>query len=133
MRFDFDDYCFACGKKNEYGLKLIIKAEGGISKSMVKFPDYMQGYNGIVHGGLISTVLDELAIYAGMSLGRQFVTGEITVRFKKALKAGKEYIVEGEVVEDRGKIVATESRIKDSKGILYASAKAKLMQVDDSV
>jgi len=131
MRFDRDDYCFACGKENPDGLQLDIKAENGYSHTKMKFPLYMQGYNGIVHGGLIATVLDELAVYAGISLGNKYATGEIKVRFKKPVKTGVEYVIEGEVIENKEKIVTAKSLIKDSDGVTYAEAIAKLIKINE--
>jgi len=131
MTFERDNYCFACGKENTNGLQMNIEAEGGHSHTRIKFPNYMQGYNGVVHGGLIATVLDELAVYAGISLGYNFATGEITVRFKRPVKIGDEYIVEGEVIEDRGKVVTVKSFLKDYEGVVYARADAKLIRIND--
>ncbi len=131
MEFQLDDYCFACGKKNKNGLQLNIELHEEGSRARIKFPPYMQGYSGVVHGGLIATVLDELAVYAGVSLGGKYATGEITVRFKKPVKIGAEYIVEGEVIEDRGKVVTAKSLLKDPEDIVYAEARAKLIRLND--
>jgi uncharacterized protein (TIGR00369 family) len=131
MSFDRDDYCFACGKENPDGLQLDIKAEDGHSHTKMKFPLYMQGYSGVVHGGLISTVLDELAVYAGISLGNKYATGEIKVRFKKPVKTGVEYLIMGEVIDNRDKIVTAKSFIKDSDGVTYAEAEAKLIKINE--
>lgn len=131
MRFERDNYCFACGKENKYGLQLDIKAEDGNSHTKIKFPIYMQGYNGIVHGGLIATVLDELAVYAGVSLGSKYATGEITVRFKKPVRTDIEYIAMGEVIERGDKVVIVKSFLKDYNDVIYAQAEAKLIKIND--
>ncbi|MCJ7751507.1 MAG: PaaI family thioesterase, partial [Armatimonadetes bacterium] len=59
MRLDVDDMCFACGKGNPIGLKLDFRFEGEeyVTEFEVR-PEY-QGWAGIVHGGLLATVLDE--------------------------------------------------------------------------
>jgi len=129
MAFELDDYCFACGKKNERGLRLNVETMEGSSRATINFPRYMQGYNGIVHGGLVATVLDELAVYAGVSLGRQYATGEIKIRYKKPVRTGYEYIVEGKVIEDKDKVVTAESILRDSEHVIYAQARAKLIRV----
>ncbi len=133
MDFKRDDYCFACGKKNKYGLKLDIQTDQGSSKATIKFPDYTQGYNGIVHGGILATILDEMAVYAGVSLGKKFVTAELTVRFKKPVKTGVEYIGEGKVIQDRGRFIRTSSIIRDPDGSIFAEGTAKLMRVNDQL
>lgn len=131
MLFEQYDNCFVCGKENKNGLQLNIEINYGSSHARIEFPHYMQGYTGVVHGGLISTVLDELAVYAGISLGGNYVTGEITVRFKKPVETGYEYIVKGKVIEDRGKVVNVESLIMDSQDVVYAEANVKLMRIND--
>ena len=53
-----------------------------------------QGYKDIIHGGLISTLLDEAMVKAALMQGMPAVTAEITVRFKNPLMVGEKAIVE---------------------------------------
>lgn len=108
-----------------------ISTNHGESKSMIIFPEHFQGYTDVVHGGILSTVLDEIAVYAGMSLGKKCVTGEISVRFKRPVEIGIEYIVEGKVVNDRNRLIDVESCIKNAKGDVYASAEVRLVRVNE--
>jgi len=125
-----DRYCFACGSKNPIGLKLAFHWDGDTLKSAFVPSKEHQGYEDIVHGGIISTVLDECMAQAAIKrLGAMAATVEIRVKFRQALKAGEETVVEAEVKEARHGIVEGWSTLKrSSDGALLAEATARLMR-----
>ena len=86
-----NNYCFACGSKNPDGLKLEFKYSDDGSKAETTYipPEKFQGWKGIVHGGIITTLLDELMAKAAINKGYQILTGEITTRFKNPAKTLK--------------------------------------------
>jgi len=130
--FSDDGHCFVCGPQNPIGLKLKFTpvADGGGSEASVVFPGHFQGWEGVVHGGLISTVLDEMAIQAAGHRGIKCVTAELTVRFVKPAKTETPYRLEGSVTEDRGRIVMADSRLLDEGGKEIARATARLFRVN---
>ncbi len=100
-----DSYCFACGKDNPIGLKLPIKLldnEGGAYILPYKIKNEFQGYKGIVHGGIISTILDELSVYAAASINLKTVTANIEVKFLKPVYVDENITGRARVVEKRG-------------------------------
>jgi acyl-coenzyme A thioesterase PaaI-like protein len=58
-------YCFACGLENEFGLKLTFYAdgEGGATGEYI-IPKRFEGYPGVAHGGIVSTMMDEALVRA---------------------------------------------------------------------
>lgn len=131
---DFSDnkQCFVCGPGNPQGLKLAFnynEAEDRV-ESEVLFPGYLQGWEGVVHGGLISTVLDEIMIKAAAEKKLKCVTGEITVKFKKPTLTNNRYIIQGKVAEVKKRLIFTEGFLLDRDGKILASAKGKLFSVD---
>ena len=56
-------HCFGCSPKNPDGLqmKVLMSREGCIS--YIKVPEKFSGFDGIVHGGIIATLLDEIAAW----------------------------------------------------------------------
>jgi uncharacterized protein (TIGR00369 family) len=130
-QFDDDQNCFVCGKKNTAGLQLDFSQnpQSGESEARVSFPDQLQGWRGTVHGGLLTTVLDETLIKAAAAGGLKCVTAEITVKFKRPAMTGVPYLAAGKVLETRGRIVLAESRIVDAGGQLFAAATGKLFKV----
>jgi len=129
--FRDDRTCFVCGEKNPAGLKLRLRTDParGESASEVTFASHFQGWAGIVHGGLLATVLDEAMIYAAGAKGLKCVTGEITVRFVKPVSTGVTYALKGRFLEDQGRIVLAESVLVDGKGREVARATGKLFKV----
>lgn len=82
-----DQGCFACGGANPHGLQLKFFSDG---KQVVAFPTVparMAGWDRLIHGGIISTILDEIMGWAAIHLFKQLgVTETITIDFKKPLK-----------------------------------------------
>lgn len=125
-----DRTCFICGERNPIGLKLRLRtdAERGESAAEVVFPETFQGWSGIVHGGLLASVLDEALIYAAGAKGHMCVTGEITVRYVKPARTGVPYALKGRFLEDKGRIVLAESALLDAEGSEVARATGKLFK-----
>ena len=71
-----------------------------------------QGYKDIVHGGLLSAVLDEAMAKASLMQGMPAVTAEITVRFRNPLLVNERAVVEAEIKRVNRKIVETSAVIK---------------------
>jgi uncharacterized protein (TIGR00369 family) len=126
-----DRACFVCGEKNPIGLKLRLRVdpERGESSAEITFASHFQGWAGIVHGGLMATVLDEAMIYAAGAKGLKCVTGEMTVRYVKPASTGVAYTVKGRCLEDKGKIVLAESELVDAADTQIARASGKLFKV----
>jgi uncharacterized protein (TIGR00369 family) len=130
---DFSDNrsCFVCGEKNPIGLKLKFRADvsSGTTEADLTFAAHFQGWEKIVHGGLLATVLDEALIYAAGAKGHHCVTGEITVRYIKPVPTGVPLRLRGRFVEDKGRIVLAESAILGDGDTELAKATGKLFKI----
>jgi uncharacterized protein (TIGR00369 family) len=125
-----DHYCFVCGEKNPSGLRLRFSLNAG--KVLTEFIPQKthQGYKDIVHGGIISTVIDEAMVKAALMQGMPAVTAEITVRFRNPLIAGEKAIVEAEITKSNRKIIETAAVVKKADGTTVAEGSAKLVRQD---
>jgi uncharacterized protein (TIGR00369 family) len=125
-----DHYCFVCGEKNPAGLNLKFSLKEG--KVLTEFTPkkIYQGYKDIVHGGIISTVIDEAMVKVALMQGMPAVTAEITVRFRNPLMAGEKAVVEAEIIKTNRKIIETTAVVKKEDGTLVAEGNAKLMRQD---
>jgi acyl-coenzyme A thioesterase PaaI-like protein len=120
-----DDYCFACGPKNPIGLRLEFETEDhGVSRTVWVPKEEHQGYVGVVHGGLIATVLDEVMVRMLWHLGVPAVTVRFEMDIKRSAKPGVPLHLEGHVVEDRGRVIKVESEARDADGGLVATGAA---------
>jgi uncharacterized protein (TIGR00369 family) len=110
----FDDSrCFVCGKNNDCGIKLNIVSDNDnkTATATTVIDEKFCGWAGIVHGGIISTLLDEIMAYAAFTAGGTGVTGEMTVRFKKPVPAGREITIAGKIDSQKGRIVYASGKI----------------------
>jgi len=118
-----DNFCFVCGKENPKGLKLQFKRENGKVYSNFSLDKYYQGYNNIIHGGVISMILDEAMAHL-QSKEERFLTGRITVKFIKPLKAGEKVTVTAWIDKNRKRVKETKAVMKKENGETVAEAEA---------
>ena len=91
--------CFACSAGHPHGLNLRFRHLPDGVVSFCTVPDTYCGFDGMVHGGIITTLMDEAAAYALFARhGKLGVTREMTTRFLKPVLTGAELRVEGRVV-----------------------------------
>ncbi len=122
--------CFACGKDNPVGLRLDIERKNGVAGTTFIPATLYEGYRGYTHGGIISTLLDEVIVWAATSLGIKAMSAEIIVRFKRPVPADKPIKIEGKITEVKERLLYGEASIHNDKGVLLATAEEKLIRVE---
>jgi uncharacterized protein (TIGR00369 family) len=126
VNLEDDHYCFVCGEENPSGLHLKFSANQGKIHTEFLPGKIHQGYKNIVHGGIISTLLDEAMVKAALMQGMPAVTAEITIRFRNPLMMGEKVIVEAEIKKINKKIIETSAVMKKEDDTVIAEAHAKL-------
>jgi uncharacterized protein (TIGR00369 family) len=124
------DHCFVCGKNNPDGLQLDFswdEAGRSIETSWTASPVY-QGYDGILHGGILSTLLDEAVGKLSVLLGTPAVTAEMTLRFVKPVPTGKVLHIRGRMVAERRRVLSAEAEALLDDGTVAASATFTLVK-----
>lgn len=124
-----DDGCFACGKSNPFGLRLEFEREGDEYVTYFVPEKRHQGWIGIVHGGILSTVLDEVMARYVHVLGHSAVTGEISVRFRRPARVGHRLRFAGRIDEENSRMLVCSARATDEDGTLIAEATGKMVKV----
>ena len=127
-----DHMCYVCGSKNSLGLRLQFEhPKPGLLRAEVVFDKHHQGFKGIVHGGMMAMVLDEMMVNLAWKEGIRAVTGELTVRLKKAAKIGQKLRLEGhlEPPGEGKRIFKATAQAKDEAGELLAEATATCVRV----
>jgi uncharacterized protein (TIGR00369 family) len=131
MDVERDNSCFCCGAENERGLHLAITYPvKGEAETELVVPDWFSGWRNMTHGGLLSTILDEIMAHACIGIGgasESAVTAEMTVRFLKPVQTGSRVRAIGKVSEMKGRIVRTEGRLLDTDGNTAAEATARFV------
>lgn len=125
-----DHGCFGCGSENSIGLRLRFSSQSdGVSARFVPSIEH-QGFDGVVHGGIICTVLDEAMAWATAAAGQWAMTGEMRTRFRRPLRAGDETTVRGSITSQRGRVIYTEAELRDEDGATIATATGTFIRVN---
>jgi acyl-coenzyme A thioesterase PaaI-like protein len=118
------DLCFGCGKDNPCGLKLKFKWDGKQVRAEFTPNKFHQGWAGIIHGGIITTILDEAMGYAAYYEGIKCVTSSIQTRFKRPLSINEPIIVTASLTKNARRYVETEAKMTLMDGTLVAECTA---------
>lgn len=125
-----DHHCFGCGRLNPYGLRLhFFRTESGVLAPFTPEQRH-EGYTGVVHGGIVTTVLDEVMAWALYAEGIWAVTGDIRVRFRRPVVVGEATEASGRLERDRGRVLDVAGEIRRVEdGAALASATATFVRV----
>jgi acyl-coenzyme A thioesterase PaaI-like protein len=125
-RYAFEPHrCFACGSLNAQGLQLELHAEAGRCWTDLAIPARFQGWDDIAHGGIVSTILDEVMAWSLVDHDIWGVTARLAVDFKRPVPLGRPVHAEGWVVEARRRVFRTAARMIDmADGTVLAQAEA---------
>jgi uncharacterized protein (TIGR00369 family) len=78
--------CILCGRQNAQSLHLSFHPAGdGAVRTRFEVHPELQGYDGLLHGGVIAALLDEVMTHCLFHHGVQAVTGDLHVRFVRAV------------------------------------------------
>ena len=124
-----DSMCFCCGRQNPDGLGLEFSYDGEEVSTTVSFPKKFQGYRDIVHGGLLSTVLDEVMVTLLIKMGHLAATAELNVRFLKPLRVGDPIEVRAWLIENRGRVFRVAAAATQPDGTEVARAESTCVAV----
>jgi acyl-coenzyme A thioesterase PaaI-like protein len=133
MKLSDDRFCFACGERNPIGLKLSFDWDGEVLKSSFVPRKEHQGYKDVVHGGIITAVLDECMAQAAIHrFGVMAATVEVRVRFRSALMTDEAVGVEARAEAGRHGVIEGRAEMRrNADGSLVASAEARLMRAHE--
>ncbi|MGZ8513654.1 MAG: PaaI family thioesterase [Candidatus Limnocylindrales bacterium] len=131
--FEFAPHnCFACGTLNEHGLGLQIHVEPGRSWTELELQPRFEGWEGVAHGGILCTILDEVMAWALVAEDNWGVTARMSVDFKKPVPVGTRLRADGWIIRSRRRLVETAARIVDAEtGIELATASGVYVAADE--
>lgn len=132
---DTTDYqrCFICGKKNHSGLQVDYWQEGDRIVTEYTGDDEHMGYPGVVHGGLISALLDETMGRTAL-FGRSWVmTGRLEVRYRAPAPVGEKLRVTAWATRARRDSVEARGEVTRPGGDVVAEARGLFLRVPDEV
>jgi uncharacterized protein (TIGR00369 family) len=126
-------HCFACGELNEIGLHLALKFETRRCHVELTIPDRFEGWEGLIHGGIVTTILDEVMAWALIEQDSWGVTARMSVQFHRPVLVGQAIRAEGWIVESKRRIQRTAGRILDAEtGLELATAEATYVAASEA-
>jgi uncharacterized protein (TIGR00369 family) len=126
-----DHHCFGCGNLNPIGLQLRFRelAAGGVWAQFTPLREH-EGYLGLTHGGILSSVLDEAMSWAITAEGGIGVTARMTVSFRRPARVGSPLRVTAQVTQRRSRLVDVVARLVENEtDEIIAEAEGRFMRV----
>jgi len=122
--------CYVCGKDNPAGLQALFEIDKNARTITGRFTPRREheGWQGIVHGGIVATLLDEAMVKLAAHLGIPAVSAEITVKFKAPAASGEELVVTGKIVKEANRLIEAEATVMRGP-VVIGEATGKLLKV----
>jgi acyl-coenzyme A thioesterase PaaI-like protein len=126
--------CFACGARNPIGLHLHFREEG--EEIVTDFTPGVEfaGFPGVVHGGILATLLDEALNRTTVREKRWLMTGRLEVRYRAAAPVGRPLRITARTLSSRKRMVQAtgEIRLADEPETVIADAQGTFLPVPES-
>jgi acyl-coenzyme A thioesterase PaaI-like protein len=112
-------------------LQLDLHVDGDRCWTELELADRFQGWDGIAHGGIVCTILDEVMAWSLATTDNWGLTARMTVDFKRPVQLGVPIRAEGWMTRQRRRLVETAARLVDARsGELLATAEAVYVAAD---
>jgi acyl-coenzyme A thioesterase PaaI-like protein len=127
--------CFICGMENPVGLHLhIYETESGVVETSYIAPEHFQGYPGVLHGGIVGAIIDEISGRALMGSDpmhpRFMFTARLEVKYRKNVPISKRLKIVGKAGKSRSRSAEAWAGIYEAEtGELLAEGTTLLVDV----
>lgn len=121
-------HCFVCGPANPIGLHVRFALEGDVCVARFTPGEHHVGYAGVVHGGIVFSLLDDVMANSLWLRGERVFTARCEIRYRAAIPVGMPLRLEGRITGRRKRLVETTGTVLNAaSGALLASATAQFM------
>jgi len=126
--------CFVCGKENPFGLKITFFKDKNEVKTEFVPKSKHQGFKGVVHGGILFSILDEImGRTAVITKGVMTLTVEIDIKYRKKALVGEKIIFTAQMTKDLGRMIEAQGQACSENGALLTEAKGKFMVLSPEI
>ncbi len=122
--------CFACGSANERGLHMTFRLEGERTICDYTPCAYQQGYPGRMHGGVVSTLIDEAMGWAVYHARHWGATARLNIRYRTPVDLDQTLRIEAWIVKERGRLLELRAEVLGESGRLLAQGDGVFMKLD---
>ncbi|HEY8325278.1 MAG TPA: PaaI family thioesterase [Ktedonobacterales bacterium] len=123
--------CFGCGGRNPHGLALVFRVEGDEIVANYTPDERFQGFPGVLHGGVLATMLDETLSRAAVYAGKWMMTARLEIRYRRAAPIGQALRVSAQPTQVRPRMVSARGvvRLASDPQVIFAEAEGVFMPI----
>jgi acyl-coenzyme A thioesterase PaaI-like protein len=125
--------CFACGRRNDSGLQLTFRREGDRILAEYLPHERFQGFPGVLHGGVLATMLDETLSRTGAMRQEWLMTGKLEVRYRRPAPVDKPLRIWGEIVRERKGAIDAVGAVEFLDGTIVAEGRGMFLRLPERV
>jgi acyl-coenzyme A thioesterase PaaI-like protein len=124
------EMCFVCGRSNPIGLymRFYTDADGCVYADYTPREEH-QSYPNVMHGGLVTAMLDELIGRTAIASDLWCMTAKLEVRFKKPVPIGAPLKLKGEITRKTSRLLEGHGEIRLSDGSLAVEAHGTYIRI----
>ncbi len=119
-------HCFVCGPENPRGMQIEFRIEDGKCRGEFTPPEYLCGFDGVTHGGILFSLLDDVMANWLYLQGESAYTGRCEIRYRQPAAIGDRLLLEGEQLGRKGRFAEMAGRIlraDDNRVVAEATAR----------
>ena len=121
--------CFVCGPENPVGLHITFRLDDDVCRAEFTPADHHCGFDGITHGGIIFSALDDVMANWIVLQGMQAFTAKVDLRYKGSLPTGTTVRLEGRCLKAKGRLMQMQGRmLRADNGQVVAECDASFMK-----
>jgi len=122
--------CFVCGTGNPIGLGVEFRVDGDHCRAEFTPDARHVGYDGVTHGGILFSLLDDVMANWLWLRGEQCFTARADIRYRAQLPIGTRVSLQSELVRRKGKLAMLTGRVvRADSGEVVAEASGSFMLV----
>lgn len=123
--------CVVCGRESPagLGLKFQVQPDDSVSANFDCHKNF-EGYDGLLHGGVISSIADGAMTNCLFAHGITAVTAELNVRFRHPVELGTPLTVTAKITRRTAPLFIVEAELTQA-GQLKAKATGKFMETPE--
>jgi len=117
--------CFVCGQHNSRGMQISFRLQGDKCLAEYTPPAHFCGFDGVTHGGILFSLLDDVMANWLYLNGERAYTGKCEIRYREPAATGQKYLLEAEQLNRKGRTAKMAGRIlhpDDNRVVAEAAA-----------
>lgn len=127
------NHCFVCGPSNPIGLQLTFSIENDVCHSSFVPGEHHCGYDGVTHGGIVFSALDDVMANWLFLKGLKAYTAKCEIRYRDALPVGTAVRLEGHCLKQKGRLTQMKGlMIREDNDQIVAETEAAFMMATDN-